>query len=183
MSGKLGQLALFSYRGGTRQERSIEMDPSLCFVVAVSGVTARKTGNAMENYNRLAGASEEEKVARATQETNIAVPLACHGFQYRNSSFLRAAIALSQRHAESTLRTSVEETEWLPREALTLGAIGATTFGAGFGGSVYAIVPQATQEAFMKKWEEAYIAAFPSRALSCHFFATRPSVGAARFSL
>jgi galactokinase len=100
-----------------------------------------------------------------------------------NRAKMAEAIALSQRHAETELGTCVAQTEFLPRAALELGAIGSTTFGAGFGGSVYALVPAADAHGFVQRWREAYAARFPAEADLATFFITRPSMGATFVSL
>ena len=52
----------------------------------------------------------------------------------------------------------------------TLGALTASAFGAGFGGSCYAIVSADAAEAFAAAWEGAYREQFPSRRGACSFF-------------
>jgi galactokinase len=221
MGSRQGLLSLWDYREGTRLVRQIALPEELCFVVAVSGVSACKTGNALERYNALATASAAVKEERAREETSEAVQLfcqgvsvaivelrsaiearktdqgapclpsfcltflACAGAQVEENDRVKMAqaIALSQRHAEATLGTCVAQTEFLPRTALKLGAIGSTTFGAGFGGSVYALVPAADARSFVQRWREEYTRSFPVEADAAAFFLTRPSMGATFVSL
>ena len=79
----------------------------------------------------------------------------------------------SQQNAEELLRNQVPETIYLAREARELGAIAASAFGAGFGGSVYALVRSGEGESFMARWRERYLARFPARAAAAEFFVTR----------
>ena len=51
----------------------------------------------------------------------------------------------SQAATEQLLGNQVPETVWLAREARGLGAIAASAFGAGFGGSVWALVARKTR--------------------------------------
>ena len=62
----------------------------------------------------------------------------------------------SQRLAEAHLGNQVPETVTLQRSARELGAVAASAFGAGFGGSVWALVPESEAEAFLERWPEAY---------------------------
>jgi galactokinase len=70
----------------------------------------------------------------------------------------------SQDLSVRLLRNQVPETEGLARSARELGAVAASAFGAGFGGSVWALVPEADTERFAARWAQAYRLAFPSRA-------------------
>ena len=78
----------------------------------------------------------------------------------------------SQAAAERLLGNQVAETIALARGARELGAIAASAFGAGFGGSVYALVPASDAEEFCRRWMERYATAFPSRSREATFFLT-----------
>ena len=85
--------------------------------------------------------------------------------------------AASHDDADKLLRNQLPETNALVRLAMTQGAIGASAFGAGFGGSVWAIV--ATTDAgavqtFGDRWLASYREAFPSRAVMASWFAALP---------
>ena len=62
----------------------------------------------------------------------------------------------SQAAAESLLGNQVPETVWLARQARALGACAASAFGAGFGGSVWALVSREEAAGFTGRWREAY---------------------------
>lgn len=79
----------------------------------------------------------------------------------------------SQKHAEQSLGNQVPETIELARRARALGAIAASAFGAGFGGSVYALVRGADAEAFCRSWSDSYASAFPALRPKAMFFLTR----------
>ena len=76
----------------------------------------------------------------------------------------------SQQLTASHLRNTLEETEWLPARARSLGAVAASAFGAGFGGSVWALVTAAQAPRFASAWEAAYAEAFPERVMTSRFF-------------
>ena len=84
----------------------------------------------------------------------------------------------SQAGAEHGLRNQVPETVSLQRLARELGAHAASGFGAGFGGSVWALVPTAEAADFGRRWLDAYRTAHPEQR-GAGVTITRPG-GAAR---
>ena len=65
----------------------------------------------------------------------------------------------SQEDAETLLGNQIAETRALPRRARSLGAFAARSFGAGFGGSVWALVERDRAESFARSWHaDAFIA-------------------------
>ena len=55
------------------------------------------------------------------------------------------------------------------------GAIGSSAFGAGFGGSVWAMVNASEADAFIARWRTAYQAASPEIAARATWFTSRPA--------
>ena len=86
----------------------------------------------------------------------------------------------SHEAAERLLRNQVPETMWLVRDARAREAVAASAFGAGFGGSVWALVPADRAESFRATWAEEYARRFPSPAAASMFFATRAGSPAMR---
>lgn len=82
----------------------------------------------------------------------------------------------SQRHAEELLDNQVPETRTLAALARPAGAHGATSFGAGFGGSVWALVEDADAAPFADAWLDAYRRACPNMP-NVAWFAARPGPG------
>jgi galactokinase len=74
----------------------------------------------------------------------------------------------SQRGAEIGLGNQIRETVDLARMARSLGAHAASAFGAGFGGSVWALVNRAEAPSFQTAWERAYRARH-DRSSACFF--------------
>lgn len=70
----------------------------------------------------------------------------------------------SQHNSERMLHNQVEETIYLAWSARELGAVAASTFGAGFGGSVWALVPRDRLEPFTSTWTAIYGQRFTERA-------------------
>lgn len=86
----------------------------------------------------------------------------------------------SQALAEGLLGNQVEETVHLARSARELGAAAASAFGAGFGGSVWALVADEAADDFRERWRADYLRRFPARKFEAQFFATRAGPPAAR---
>jgi galactokinase len=64
----------------------------------------------------------------------------------------------SQRDAEILLRNQIPETVNLVKSALKAGAFAACSFGAGFGGAAWALVPSADAERLAREWtREAFV--------------------------
>ena len=72
------------------------------------------------------------------------------------------------------------ETEWLPSAARERGALAASAFGAGFGGSCWALARAEHAEALREQWEESYLRAFPEHRGRASFFTMDPAPGACR---
>ncbi len=82
----------------------------------------------------------------------------------------------SQRHAEALLQNQVPQTATLAALARECGAHGGTSFGAGFGGGVWALVSGGDVPAFAQAWLAAYTARHPGMT-NVSWFAARPGPG------
>jgi galactokinase len=80
----------------------------------------------------------------------------------------------SHRAADRLLKNQTAETNRLVELATRLGAYGASAFGAGFGGSVWAIVDSGASGAFLTDWQRAYEKDFPQTGKRATFFTMRP---------
>lgn len=238
MNGAQDQTAILCSHAGTlgvfawapvRFERWVAWPADHVFVIAVSGVTAEKSGAARDAYNRVSrtvahlvaawnaatgrrdetlgdalasapdaaarmtdiarGAATSEfdaqaLVARVEQfvaETTVHVPRAADALDRGDLAAFDEQVAASQRWAERALGNQVAETIALVEQARHCGAVAASAFGAGFGGSVWAMIPTADAQPFLTRWRDEYLAAFPPHAERSHFFVTRP--GSAAFEL
>ncbi|MCD9185808.1 MAG: hypothetical protein LUM44_05215 [Pyrinomonadaceae bacterium] len=79
-------------------------------------------------------------------------------------------IDISQQNAERFLRNQTPETVYLQRSARNFGAIASSAFGAGFGGSVYALVRKTESESFAGKWKADCLKKFPHLAEKAEVF-------------
>ncbi len=89
-----------------------------------------------------------------------------------------ALVDRSQELTTTQLKNQVEETVFLARTARECGALAASAFGAGFGGSVWTLVRRDEAEAFIDRWSAIYHEAYPQHAERSAFFATRPAPAA-----
>ena len=119
-----------------------------------------------------------ERLGQFIEESTVLIPSAADQLTRRAWSELGATVDRSQDLAERVLGNQVPETVALVRQARTLGAVAASAFGAGFGGSVWALVDRATASAFLDRWQNAYAAAHPGAAAKAVFFLTKPGPGA-----
>lgn len=102
------------------------------------------------------------------------VPAAGDAFETGDLAALGALVDRSQRLAEVALGNQVPETTHLAGSARALGAVAASAFGAGFGGSVWALVELRRAAGFLERWQSDYHASFPERDTKAEFFTTRP---------
>ena len=108
------------------------------------------------------------------------VPATADAFARHDLAAVGALVDRSQRGAESLLGNQVPETIALTRSARALGANAASAFGAGFGGSVWALVSAAGANKFAAGWRHSYADAFPAAAAAAEFIVTRPGPAAMR---
>jgi len=94
------------------------------------------------------------------------VPLALAAFRLADSASLGTYSRESQSDAERLLGNQVPETIALARKAREQGAFAACSFGAGFGGSVWALVEHAKAAAFAGKWRKDAFVASPGLPLT-----------------
>jgi galactokinase len=85
------------------------------------------------------------------------VPLAAEAFAQTDAGALGELTRASQADAETLLGNQIPETIALARLAYDCGAFAASAFGAGFGGSVWALTQTSDADAFARRWRQAYV--------------------------
>jgi galactokinase len=80
----------------------------------------------------------------------------------------------SHEWARRGLQNQIDQTNFLQASARRLGAAAASAFGAGFGGSVWAMAPRRSAQDFAAAWKKEYLAKFPSQAGQADIFVTFP---------
>jgi galactokinase len=121
-----------------------------------------------------------DRLEQFLAESEEIVPAAGDALLRGDLGALGPLVDRSQALAERCLGNQVPETILLARAARDLGAAAASAFGAGFGGSVWALVGRAASEDFRRRWAKAYRDAFPSRAEQAVFFLTGAGPGMRR---
>lgn len=106
------------------------------------------------------------------QESEEIVPGAGDALERGDLDRFRACVDRSMVLAEKSLGNQIEETLWLVERALDLGAVAASAFGAGFGGSVWALVPDHDSGRFLDRWSSSYLVRFPEHRSGAAFFET-----------
>jgi galactokinase len=97
-----------------------------------------------------------------------------------NRLLFQRLVDQSQQSGATLLRNQIPETVYLATAARGLGALAASAFGAGFGGSVWALTPRETAETLCDKWAEAYQREYPLAAENAEFFVTAAGPAALR---
>ena len=107
-------------------------------------------------------------------ESTQIIPRACDALAAGDVAAFGDLVASSQLGAEHLLGNQIPETRALVRLARSLGADAASAFGAGFGGSVWAMVNAHDADAFIPEWRAAYARQFPDAARRAEVFTSRP---------
>ena len=214
-----GRLSQYSFCP-VRLERLIGLPDDYVFVIGVCGVSADKTGEALEKYNHVSlvaaevlalwrtatGRSDATLMAAMNSSSDAPeqfrkILMASHSSVFSSQELLNrfeqffiectetipgvaqaieegklteigAMIDRSQQDAEALLGNQIPETIELARLARERGAVAASAFGAGFGGSVWALVKKDRAESFMTDWTERYRLRFPDSGHQSTFFLT-----------
>lgn len=95
------------------------------------------------------------RLAHFVAEDGRVLP-ALAAFRDADAAALAGLARASQQDADRLLGNQIEETRALARLAVDAGAFAASSFGAGFGGSVWALGPAAEAEAIGARWMRAY---------------------------
>lgn len=91
------------------------------------------------------------------------VPAAADALARGDLGAFGAIVDRSQERAERLLENQIDETIELARGARELGAIAASAFGAGFGGSVWALVRSRDADEFLQSWERRHRERFSAK--------------------
>ena len=162
---------LFLWNAATRRR-----DPSLAAAIAsADDATDRirvllRESHASDFTPQRLGDRLEQFVA----ESFDLIPRATEALARGDLSEFGDLVDRSQALAESRLGNQIPETIALARMARVLGADAASAFGAGFGGSVWALTPAADVDRFAQDWRARYRREFPAAANAARFIVTMP---------
>ncbi|MCU0635017.1 MAG: hypothetical protein MUE41_09100 [Gemmatimonadaceae bacterium] len=133
---------------------------------AMPVTTLREVIAGGSEFESLAAAAETEefpesllraRLAQFDQECRIVVPTVARAIEAADPGRLARGVAHSVAGAVWALENQVPETLALTQLAVSAGAWCASPFGAGFGGSVWAIAPRAEAESIAADWRSAYV--------------------------
>ena len=120
------------------------------------------------------------RLAQFIAESEQIVPAAAAALARGDLNGFAELVRRSQHYAVEVLRNQVPETNHLVATALELGAVAASAFGAGFGGSVWALVPTRDAPDFIGAWRDVYVRQFSTRQHDACFFITPAAAPATR---
>ncbi len=142
---------------------------------------SRPPGTAwLELLDRNAGAGAPglaERVRQFILEDRTHVPGAVEALRSRDMDAFGRLLSASHRASKKGLWNIVPEIDFLQKAACRLGAAGASGFGAGFGGSILAVIPSPRAREFTRAWRERYVTRYPSRTQEAAFFVADPAPG------
>jgi galactokinase len=121
------------------------------------------------------------RMAQLLEECGTLIPGVADAFERSDFDALGDLVERSQRGAELGLKNQIAETIELVRLARELGADAASAFGAGFGGSVWALIERSRADRFLEQWRERYLERFPDHQAAARFLLTRPGPPAVAF--
>lgn len=169
-------------------------DPTLAAAVATGPASVEHLkhlaaddgdGRPADDDGRSAGGGRlADRLAQFLDESERIVPAAAIALEDGDLAELGRLVDESQRGAEDLLGNQTPETIALQRLARDLGAHAASSFGAGFGGSVWALVDASSSsdaaESFAAEWLAAYRERFPDAGARASVLVTRPGPAAHR---
>jgi galactokinase len=116
-----------------------------------------------------------------TIEDGEIIDAASDAFSNSDLSNFGTIVDRSQKLCADILGNQIPETISLAVEARKNGAYAASSFGAGFGGAVWALVDKKNAERFIDTWQVAYSRLHPESARMAQYFFSCP--GPAAFNL
>lgn len=145
-------------------------DATLFEALSSSGDATERLRRALRSAlsSNFAAEDLEARLNQFVEESLVLIPAAFEALSAGDLEAFGKTVDRSQEGAERGLKNQVPETITLARLARSLGAHAASTFGAGFGGSVWALVGRADAERFSADWERAYRLQFEHQA-ACFF--------------
>ena len=123
------------------------------------------------------GASLLRRFEQFLGESQRIIPAACAALAQGDIGRFGCLVDQSQNLAEELLQNQAPQTVYLARAARQCGAAAASAFGAGFGGSVWALVKTANADAFVSAWADGYRREHPAQARRGCFFVSGAGTG------
>lgn len=157
-------------------------EPHLAAIVASSPDAPMKLLQALQTAS-TGDFTRDDLAARLEHfltENERVVPKAGDALEQADLLEFGRLVDQSQQAAEELLGNQIPQTAALARAARKCGAAAASAFGAGFGGSVWAMVETDQIEGFLDDWNRRYQSEFPEEAGRASFFQTEAGPAAMR---
>jgi galactokinase len=116
-------------------------------------------------------------------ESNEIVPAASQALAEGDVEAFGVQVDRSQARTERMLGNQIDETIHLASAARRHGAAAASAFGAGFGGSVWALIERDQSERFLASWRADYSRSFPQHRDTAIFLTTEAAAAAREIDL
>lgn len=122
-----------------------------------------------------------DRLSQFVEESERIVPAAAAALRAGDLRLLGEWVDQSQQFSERWLGNQIPQTVFLANSARRIGAVAASAFGAGFGGSVWALAPDSGIDVFREEWMSRYRQEFPTEGRTASAFITRAGPGAFRW--
>ena len=173
---RYNRLATLAHAGADRLRAAAGIAAaSLADSVRALGPTAHERG-ALDAL--LGEAALGERLWQFAVESEEIIPAAADALEAGDLEVLGRLVDRSMWNAAAHLHNQIDETVFLARRARDLGALAASAFGAGFGGSVWALARRSDVDALAHDLAADYARAFPSHAGQSELFVTSAAGGA-----
>lgn len=158
-------------------------DPTLAAAVASAPDAPARIRDILQTYQDKDFTPRQliNRFEQFLEESTVIVPAATDALASKKLTQFGNLVDRSQKGAERLLGNQVPETVALARSARTLGAAAASAFGAGFGGSVWALATAGQAADFKRSWASRFQKLFPS-SKGAQFFISRPGPPAMRLN-
>ena len=157
-------------------------DPHIAAALASGEDAAAEICRVLRDAGPPAGEELLRRFEHFLAESEQIVPAAGDALDRGDVDAFARQVERSQQLAETLLGNQVPETIHLAASARRLGAAAASAFGAGFGGSVWAMVPAAGADEMLAEWARRYRDVYAPAAERASFFLTAPGPGAAELA-
>lgn len=143
------------------------------------GQALRSNAVARDELMRLVSgdAALTQRLEQFLVESEDLIPAAASALSSGALEHFGHLVDVSQRGADEGLGNQIPQSRHLTASARRLGAHAASAFGAGYGGSVWALVPQSEADAFAVDWLGDYQRAFPEHVEAASVLITKPHGG------
>lgn len=153
-------------------------DPHLAGAIAACGVDAIREVLVISKSSQFLSQDLVRRFDHFVVENETVLPNAGDALASGDLAEFGRWVNTSQEKGVALLKNQIPETEGLAKLAVDLGAVGASAFGAGFGGSVWALVNKKDMASFLEEWQISYREKFPQHQSLSQFFEVDASPGA-----